>query len=226
MLSLEAAEELRHHTLGEAGRGATPADQAAASEHGPLVQTPDRELVRPGPDQQPWPPGRGRRVRRFDPDGLVRVDRRSGLAGVLRIRADPNPRLAAPGWSNRDRSPPWCWWAWRSSCCFLVLLRLLSIVWYLVRYRGFNLVRKHDDLRAEYGLLTRVSSVIPVYRIQLVTVTASLLHRWFDRESIEIETARCLGGRLGPDPAACGLGGSSSPASGWHRSSTANGPPG
>ena len=71
----------------------------------------------------------------------------------------------------------------------LILLRLLSVVWYLVRYRGFTLQRKSDDLRTEYGLFTKVSSVIPVYRIQVLTVTASMLHRWFDRQSVDVETA-------------------------------------
>ena len=72
---------------------------------------------------------------------------------------------------------------------FLVLLRLFSIAWYLVRYRGFTLRQTGQDLRAEYGLLTQVSSLIPVHRIQLVTVSASLLHRCFGRTSIDLETA-------------------------------------
>jgi len=70
-----------------------------------------------------------------------------------------------------------------------VLLRLLSIAWYLIRYRGFTLQRTGEDLRAEYGLLTQVSSLIPVHRIQLVTLSATLLHRCFGRTSIDLETA-------------------------------------
>jgi putative membrane protein len=72
---------------------------------------------------------------------------------------------------------------------FLVLLRLFSIAWYLVRYRGFTLRRTDEGLRAEYGLLTRVSSLIPVHRIQLVTVSSTFLHRRFGRASIDLETA-------------------------------------
>jgi len=71
----------------------------------------------------------------------------------------------------------------------LVLLRLFSIAWYLVRYRGFTLRQTAEDLRAEYGLLTQVSSLIPVHRIQLVTISTTLLHRWFGRASIDLETA-------------------------------------
>jgi putative membrane protein len=63
------------------------------------------------------------------------------------------------------------------------------MVWYLVRYRGFTLHQKDEDLRADYGLWPEVSSVIPVHRIQLVTVSVSLLHRWFGRASIDLETA-------------------------------------
>ena len=54
---------------------------------------------------------------------------------------------------------------------------------------GLALDLHHPQGTIDCGLASRVSSVIPVYRIQLVTVTASLLHRWFDRQSIEVETA-------------------------------------
>jgi len=41
----------------------------------------------------------------------------------------------------------------------------------------------------EYGLFTRVSSLIPVHRIQLLAVRATMFHRWFGRASIDLETA-------------------------------------
>ncbi len=71
----------------------------------------------------------------------------------------------------------------------LVVMRLASVGWHLVRYYGFSLLRQRLDLRAEFGLLTKVSSLIPVHRIQLISVRTSLLHRWFDRTTIELETA-------------------------------------
>lgn len=71
----------------------------------------------------------------------------------------------------------------------IVLLRLFSIGWYVVKYYDFELRREDDDLRTEYGLLTRVSSLIPVRRIQLVTISASLLHRCFGRAGVDLETA-------------------------------------
>jgi putative membrane protein len=189
VLSLEAAEEMRRQTLGEGRRGATLSGQATASGVAQLVQTPDRELVRLG---------------LISNRGFLVI---AAVLGALSQADWWQHWITDQDWpaffdSARDHGPGWVRWLVDSGSITarlllglavvllaLGLLRLLSIVWYLVRYRGFALWRKHDDLRSEYGLLTRVSSVIPVYRIQLVTVTASLLHRWFDRESIEVETA-------------------------------------
>jgi len=117
--------------------------------------------------------------------------------------------------SARAKAPAWVGWLTESGTVvfgvflavmlillFLVLLRLFSIVWYVVRYHGFTLRRKGDDLRAEYGLLTHVSSLIPSHRVQLVTVSATFLHRLFGRASIDLETAGAsesgsdLGGQL------------------------------
>ncbi len=90
---------------------------------------------------------------------------------------------------------------------FLVLLRLFSVAWYLVKYYGFTLQRDDEGLRTEFGLLTRVSSLIPVHRIQLLTTSASLLHRWFGRTAIDVETAGASegGSDLGTQLAGSGL---------------------
>lgn len=90
---------------------------------------------------------------------------------------------------------------------FVVLLRLFSIVWYVVKYYDFTVQRDGQDLRIEFGSLTRVSSLIPVYRIQLLTSSASLLHRWFGRVGIDLETAGAMesgGSGLGGQLAASG----------------------
>jgi putative membrane protein len=71
----------------------------------------------------------------------------------------------------------------------LVFLRLLSIALALVRLGGFQLSRIGDDLRAEYGLLTRVAATIPLRRIQTLTITEGPLHRLFGRASIRVDTA-------------------------------------
>jgi putative membrane protein len=71
----------------------------------------------------------------------------------------------------------------------LVLLRLLSVVLAIVRLGGFALSRQGDDLRAEYGLLTRITATIPLRRIQTLTITEGPLHRLFKRTSIRVDTA-------------------------------------
>ena len=71
----------------------------------------------------------------------------------------------------------------------LIVLRILSIVWAMVRLHGFRLTLVGADLRTEYGLLTRVSATVPLHRIQTLTVRRGLIHRWFDRATVSVETA-------------------------------------
>ena len=72
---------------------------------------------------------------------------------------------------------------------FLIALRILSVIWPMVRLYGFRLTLVGADLRTEYGLLTRVSATVPLHRIQTFTVHRGLIHRWFDRASVRAETA-------------------------------------
>jgi len=172
VLSLEAAEELRHYTLGE--------ERQAAPKDGPLLQVPDRELVNLG---------------LISNRGFVVVAAVMGVFSQFNwwnqdwvkdqdwLSIFESTRIKAPGWVAGLLIGVVL------ILLFIVLLRLLSIAWYLVRYRGFTLSKKGEDLRAEYGLFTQVSSLIPVHRIQLVTVSTTLLHRCFGRASIDLETA-------------------------------------
>jgi putative membrane protein len=75
----------------------------------------------------------------------------------------------------------------------LALFRLVSALWTLVTYYGFMVTRSGDDLRCEYGLLTRVATTIPVRRIQKVTIREGPWHRVGDRVSVGVQTA---GGRV------------------------------
>ena len=70
----------------------------------------------------------------------------------------------------------------------VVLLRLFSIVWYIFHLHGFTLTRVGDELRAEYGLLNRVSRTVPTPRIQVLQVMESPLHRVFGRQSVKLQT--------------------------------------
>ena len=69
-----------------------------------------------------------------------------------------------------------------------LLLRALSVAWFMVQLHGFTLQRSGLDLRTQYGLFTRISRTIPTPRIQSLTTTESPLHRWFNRQSIELRT--------------------------------------
>ncbi len=71
----------------------------------------------------------------------------------------------------------------------LVLVRLVSMGWALVRLYGFRLMLEGEDLRTEYGLLTRVTATIPLRRIQTVTVHEGPFHRLFGRASVKVQTA-------------------------------------
>lgn len=72
---------------------------------------------------------------------------------------------------------------------FLLLTRVFSVVWALIRLHGYRLTQSGDDLRAEYGLLTRVTATIPRRRIQTITVRESLWHRVCGRASVRVATA-------------------------------------
>jgi putative membrane protein len=71
----------------------------------------------------------------------------------------------------------------------LVLVRALSMIWSLLRLYDFRLTRAGEDLRTEYGLLTRVTTTIPLKRVQSLTVREAPLQRLVDRMSVRVETA-------------------------------------
>jgi putative membrane protein len=71
----------------------------------------------------------------------------------------------------------------------LVLVRTLSMIWSGVRLYGFRLSRVGDDLRTEYGLLTRVATTVPLRRVQTLTIREAPLQRLVERMSVRVETA-------------------------------------
>ena len=74
----------------------------------------------------------------------------------------------------------------------LVLLRLLSIVWAVLKLYDFRLLRDGEELRTRFGLLTEHALAIPRHRIQLLDIEATLLHRWFARVAIRARTAGAI----------------------------------
>ena len=71
----------------------------------------------------------------------------------------------------------------------LVLLRLLGIGWFILRFFGYKLARRGDDLRISCGLLTKVSATIPRQRIQFISIHRNMIMRMMGLASIRIETA-------------------------------------
>lgn len=78
-----------------------------------------------------------------------------------------------------------------------LLLSTLSIALAIVRFYGFTLVRRGDDLVARYGLLNRFQVTVPRRRIQRLRVEESALHRLFRRLGVRLDTA---GGQSGAQP--------------------------
>jgi len=147
VLSLEAADELRHFTLGEERQTAATDAPVNPEADPPLLQVPDVELVRLG---------------LISNRGFIVV------AAVLGVFSQTNwwdqDWIKDQDWLSivadvRAMAPDWAAWLFDSGSwigralmglvlvvIFLSLLRLLSIAWYLVRYRGFTLDRFDVDL--------------------------------------------------------------------------------
>ncbi len=84
----------------------------------------------------------------------------------------------------------------------LVVLRLVSMVWYVFRFYGYELERHGEDLRVKSGLITQRSATIPRHRIQFISIQQSMLGRLFRLLSIRIETAGGAGPNQGKEASA------------------------
>jgi len=71
----------------------------------------------------------------------------------------------------------------------LVLLRLLSVAIALLQFYGFRLSESAGRLSVERGLLTRTRASVRRHRIQAFSLSEGVLHRWFGRQSLRIDTA-------------------------------------
>ncbi len=72
---------------------------------------------------------------------------------------------------------------------FLLFVRLISMVWAVVRLYDYRVTRSGDDLRTAFGLFTRVTATVPLHRVQTLAVREGPLQRLFGRASLRIETA-------------------------------------
>ena len=85
------------------------------------------------------------------------------------------------------------WQFWLIAAAALVVLmllvRLLGVGWFLLRFFGYQLTRVGDDFKISCGLLTKVSATVPLKRIQFISIHRPMIMRWFGLASIRIETA-------------------------------------
>ncbi|MBC8088658.1 MAG: PH domain-containing protein [Phycisphaerae bacterium] len=72
----------------------------------------------------------------------------------------------------------------------LLFVRLLSVIWAVVRLHNFTVMRTGDALRVEYGLFTRVNGTIPLTRVQTVSTKAGVIHRMFDCVTLDVTVAQ------------------------------------
>lgn len=66
---------------------------------------------------------------------------------------------------------------------------VVSVFVTVIRYYGFTLTRDGDDIRREFGLLSRHHSTVPLERVQAVRIEESLLRRPFGLVALKVETA-------------------------------------
>ncbi|GHC11479.1 PH domain-containing protein [Thermomonas carbonis] len=71
----------------------------------------------------------------------------------------------------------------------LLLVRLLSVLLAFLQYHGFTLREDDARIRVERGLLARTRSSAKRRRIQSWSLHEGVLHRWFDRRSLRVQTA-------------------------------------
>ena len=76
---------------------------------------------------------------------------------------------------------------------FVFLLRMLSVALALSQYHGFRLSETRRRLTVERGLFARMRTSVAPRRVQAWFLQETLLHRWFGRRSLRIDTA--TGGR-------------------------------
>ncbi|MGL6289419.1 MAG: PH domain-containing protein [Silanimonas sp.] len=71
----------------------------------------------------------------------------------------------------------------------IVVVRLLSVSLAILQFHDFRLHAGERELRVERGLLSRVRSHLPKRRIQAYSLSETLLHRWFGRQSLRVDRA-------------------------------------
>ena len=182
VLALSAVEEMRQRVFADA----RPTVEAApAAQEPPLLHLSAMELVRHG---------------LIDNRGMILVAAGAGLlqqAGFFRVN-----REAIENWlqSSALTGVEGLGVAMQIVLASFVIIsaliavRILSVVLALITLHDFTLTRHDGDLRARYGLLTRIALTLRTRRIQAVHQSQSLLHRLLGRVSLDVDLAGDSGG--------------------------------
>ena len=182
VLDLGAVQEMRQRVFADTRPSA---EAAQAPEEPQLLHLPPMELVRYG---------------LIDNRGLILVAAGAGLlqqAGFFRVnrefidhwlRSSVLTDVAGLG------MPMQIMLALFVIIAALIALRILSVVLALITLHDFTLTRHDGDLRARYGLLTKIALTLRTRRIQAVHQSESLLHRLFGRVSLDVDLAGDSGG--------------------------------
>ncbi|WP_411833863.1 PH domain-containing protein [Pseudoxanthomonas mexicana] len=180
VLGLDAAlalEDLIRHR----GQDAAVAGESAPAAPGTLLALPTGEILRLG---------------LVSNRGMIVVAAAFGAAWQFlpEDRMGGWMRLATRQASGYVSHLQWGWLSTAVSVATLIalaalLLRGLSVLLALLQYHGFRLSEDPRRLTVERGLLARLRTSIARRRIQSWTLQETLLHRWFGRRSLRIDTA-------------------------------------
>lgn len=160
--------------------GSADAATASGDESAPLLALDARELVRAG---------------LISNQGLVAVgavlaaswqfDEVLPIFAWLRAFA-----RAVPAWIGVDHGPLfWVAVALGALLFTLLLMRLLSIGWWLLRFWKFELRLAREKLGTEHGLLTRIRGAAHKQRVQRLLLLDGLLYRLLRRQAIQVGVA-------------------------------------
>jgi len=139
-----------------------------------LVRIPTKSLVRAGVANN---------------RGLVLVGVLVGLSYQLELYDRINLEMFTGVWEQSNSALSIALLSVTVALGALLLLRLLSVGWYILRFYDYRLVRMGDDLQIRCGLFTKVSASVPRRRIQLISVQQNLWMKWMGVSSVRIETA-------------------------------------
>lgn len=178
VLSLADAQALEELVRGHEHSAGTAAPEATAPPSRVLLSMSTGEVVRLG---------------LVSNRGLIAVAAAFGIlaqADVLDDWIGPSVKGAVE-W-GREQQMDWLGWMVGIAGVLLaavVALRLLSVALALLQFHGFTLSEQGRRLSAQRGLLTRLRANMPRSRIQAWSLHEGLVHRWFGRRSLRVDSA-------------------------------------